>query len=158
MKTKLLSLKFSELKHRVLYQKIVSVVVVALFVFIFALKYVTFTDSLIWSTLDGVVTMLQLLVIVLSTVLSALLGEVYWINVRKSKIDERLLAQRRRIFERSYQILAVLIGLAILFVSISLDSFVAQYKSAETNPNILVESMFFLYALPSIVAAWMSEN
>lgn len=139
--------------------KYVSIVVSVLFI---ASLFAAFTQNMPDNSASTTVLTITLctLVILLGFVLSLLHGEIYWFYPNsKFPLDEREIAQRRRIFELSYQVVAILLFLLLIFLGVLSSLF----KKHEVNVNdfaniIFVPATYFLYTLPSIVAAWVKKD
>jgi glucan phosphoethanolaminetransferase (alkaline phosphatase superfamily) len=100
----------------------------------------------------------MLVVVFSSFILSAALGEVYWVYFfKKMKLDERQLDSRRRIYEKSYVAFAIIILLGLMFLPSSIGQFTAITETHHVETPIL-QIMFYIYSLPSVIAAWQKGS
>lgn len=102
----------------------------------------------------------MLLMLLASVSLSASEGDVYWATKSVTKkLDERQLQVRRRVLEKSYRTLIVIIPVMIIFsgewVLSSLANNTLPSRGAPGLP--LLDLILFLYALPCAVAAWQKD-
>ena len=94
----------------------------------------------------------------LTFMLSACHGEIYWVRYfKKLKMDERQAAVRRRVYEKSYIILSLLVLLTIVFVPSMINDFTQSIMSSGQLNVPVFEVIMFVYALPSIVASWQKD-
>ena len=82
-------------------------------------------------------------------------NDMYWIKPKKTP-DERQIQVRRRVFEKSYKILAF--GTVATFYTLAYaDNFTLKASdSSRFFPFFSI--MFFIYALPSVLAAWEKDS
>lgn len=100
----------------------------------------------------------MLIVFFSSFVLSAALGEVYWVYFfKKMKFDERQLDSRRRIYEKSYVAFALIILLGLMFIPSSIGQLTAIAETRHVEMPIL-QVMLYIYSLPSVIAAWQKGS
>jgi hypothetical protein len=99
-----------------------------------------------------------LLLLFASYILSSALGEAYWVYyIKKIKLDERQREMRRKIFEKSYTVLAVLAlgGLLLLPGILNQLTRVSQEYPLEIP---LFQVVLYIYSLPSVIATWSKNS
>lgn len=101
--------------------------------------------------------------IVFVIVLSTIQRDIYWVGEKTTTFDERQIAERRTVFEKSYKISALTLFIAALFAPGYIGNFNEfTQRSTMGLPGHVMLPVYtlvvFLFALPLVIATWRSQK
>ena len=146
--------------HKMLQQVFASIVIVA---FLFRVSLLLVASTVATGTdknMHGLGSIVDGVIVILATFLGYAHGNIYELNVRKKlKLDERLIALRRGVYEKSFQVLV-----AMLFITMFVCNFAvlgsggfSLHFSEETGNAFSIGILFFVLSIPAIIASIQRE-
>ena len=150
--------RFAAVVSKKVNQKILSVAFLGATVLLLFLRFkgIVYDGEFITNRYYSWIILLMIAQIVLSVVLAFGQGFRYWYwhNARKHPLDERQLAVRREVYEKSYSaMIALFISVGILFIYLAPDQINTFVFS-----DIYVPIYFFFATVPAVMAAWVRNS
>ena len=149
------------LRWRTFVQRLLSILIVVAFLFEFSLLLVIALTGDSIPGLTGLRALIDIVIITSTVLLGMSFGDVYNLNLGRKKLDERLQSKRRRVYEKSFQVLVAIISigwLGIGFMALGGEREIVMRFSSSLGNVSSTGILFGVLSLPAVVAAWDKDS